>query len=343
MKIAFLVYDSRSGSTLLSRLMVERLPGVVVTPEIGFESLLTRAARFRGRLDAGAWQAILAAPGYDKNLGVSPAFLRQLARTGSGVGAAEMLQAILREHIDQTLGRSVVPDWVVVKYGRHVLRWREILQSFGANARMIHIVRDPRAVISSKLRTTRPYYRFEKLAWGGSLLAAYRWGAFAKAFREAREAGVATCEVAYERLLDDPDAVLAALGQFLDISPTTCATSTSYQIPASEREIHQFVQDGKLRGSRTTAWEQELSRRDRRTIEAWLQEEILARGYPLNRRRGMASRSLHVAAALPDAVWRAALHVARHCQHRLAAGKEQPARQTPADGDARQDDRKAAA
>ena len=38
--VAFLVYDSRSGSTLLAKEISANLDGVMVTPEIGFDRLL---------------------------------------------------------------------------------------------------------------------------------------------------------------------------------------------------------------------------------------------------------------------------------------------------------------
>ena len=48
MKLVFLVYDSRSGSTLLSREIAAQFPDVYVSPEIRFDDLFGR--------DAGWWK-----------------------------------------------------------------------------------------------------------------------------------------------------------------------------------------------------------------------------------------------------------------------------------------------
>ena len=314
MRIGFLVYDSRSGSTLLARTLMQERSDVAVTQEIGFEHLFGAAAATNGRLTRPTAQDALRRD-YLRNLGASKHELgRLLADMGETFHISDLLAALLRLHRARTAGGpATAPEWTLIKYGRHVLCWDAIQACLGPQTPLLHVVRDPRAVISSKLATPRPYFPFETLAWGGSLVAAIRWRAFCRAFRRAKDNGALACEIRYEELVADPAAAVAWVATSLgwpngnrDAEP-----GSEYRVPAAEQLIHQRAHRAPV-DSRTTAWRDELPEQDRRRIEAVLLEEMTDRGYESDVPWNSFRRWRTLACATPTTAWRIARHYARH-------------------------------
>ncbi len=327
MKIGFLVYDSRSGSTLLSRLIMERLADVAVTQEIGFERLWRAAAQGGGKVTRDAARHCLKHD-YLRNLELSRESLESLLdKHGAEIDVAVFLKELLAGHVQAVSGNRA-KRWILIKYGRHVLSWKAIQQVLGRNTLMLHVVRDPRAVISSKLRTVRPYYPFETLAWGGSLLAAVRWKAYCQAFALARQADLPALEMRYEDLVEDPEGAIATLQTSLGIAEDPPRSQSKmqqgYVIPNAERTIHARVAEGAVQ-QRTLAWRDELRPSDRRRVEALLVQEMSVRGYATEHDWSTLERWRVLASSAPDAAWRTARHYARHAWRRIGGRVESKA------------------
>lgn len=321
--IVFLVYDARSGSTFFAELLMRRLSGVYVTPEIAFSSLLRIAGGRNQQLRHGRLFSRLASDSLIRNLGIGADELQErLASLPVTAPASVLVRRILEAHLDCTAAGT--PTCVVVKHGIHVRVWRQIAAAFAADARFIHIYRDPRAVVNSKLRTMRPYHRYEPQAWYGPLLGAWRWRVYSRAMREARARGVAVLDITYEALLEDPETQLREAARFLGVGLRTQAAGpqTTYRIPESEQAIHQLVQSGQVHRERSAAWVTELSSRDLRAIEAVALPEMQARGYRPTRTLSGVRRMATVAAELPRTIQAVAVHAWRcGVRRRLAVSR----------------------
>lgn len=301
-----MVYDSRSGSTLLSRKLSESLKDVAVTPEIGFDSLLKQSRTSFSLEQARAVVRELYASGDFRNIGVEPLVLEvKLSAIPEPISKADLigLTLILWQEASGMAGSNII-----VKNGTHALYWREISMAMKESARFIFVYRDPRAVINSKLRTLRPYHGHEVMAWGGSLLAALRWRRYSSIMRMAAKAGLEVLEVKYEFLLPFTEREVTRVAEFLDTEAMLVKEVGNYVIPEAERNIHTLVSAGEIKTERGEAWMHELSVFDRNVIESLCMSEMSSRGYAPVDRHGKVFATLCIIAALPGTL----LKVARH-------------------------------
>jgi len=294
MKLVFLVYDSRSGSTLLSREIAEHFPGVWVSPEIRFDAFFGRTARWWRKAGPDAIHHLLISARVPDKLDIAPADARRLA-----AGARNPRELIESLVISQR-GRNgeARPAEAVIKSGMHLRIGRSILREI-PDARFLFMVRDPRASIASKLATERPYHPGQRMAWAGALVAALQWRWYA---RLARQLGghVELHVVAYEQLLAAHRDTLDALSRFFAIA--TGYGGGTYRVPAAERSIHGRVEAGGLEAERANAWRKELSPDDQAVIELVCSREMRRLGYQPELQIGL----LHAARVLAKSFVRSA-------------------------------------
>lgn len=279
--LAFLVYDSRSGSTLLSREVVAHLEGVFVTPEIGFDELFILGEEGLSRL---GWSEVLRRlyAGHEfRNFHLDQKDALGLVQPEGTkpLSLADGIYALLAEFA--RYHDKFEPTWLVVKNGSHIRHWRSMMRAFGAGLTIIHVVRDPRAVINSKLRTPRPYCPQEVMAWGGPLLASVRWRRYVRQILCARQQGVHIHEIRYEDMLAKPERIMFGLAQFLGVKLRQVPETRTYSIPQAERSIHQKVLAPGIDERRWKAWTDELSSFDRFQIESICGQDMMRVGYPV--------------------------------------------------------------
>lgn len=272
MNVVFLVYDSRSGSTLLSREITSHVPGVLVTPELRFDMLVRRGERWLANAPTADILELLRQHRWAAKLEFTAPMLEEVVRRHR-----ESIRALI-EGVAATLAahrRQPAPSTVVIKSGMHLRVWRRILTLI-PDARFLTIVRDPRAAIASKLATPRPYHPGQPMAWGGTLLAALQWRWYSATARRIGAYGELHT-VNYEELLDSHSQVLSGVAAFLG-SQLQWGTDR-YRIPAAEHAIHGRVLTEGLEHERSSAWRKTLSREDQAVIEFVCGAEMRRRGY----------------------------------------------------------------
>lgn len=315
MGMAFLLYDSRSGSTILSKKVSERYGSVYITPEIGFEHVFAHPHDPRN-LNA----SFLLKKEYFTNIGLSEAEISAVLQGHTPLdGARAVVEALVGE-IVKKVRHGGEAGTVIVKNGRHTLFMDEIHEAFGGDVKFIFIYRDPRAVISSKFRTIRPRNKYETMAWGGSLLAAYRWLEYSRLARRAQEAGMDVIEIKYENFMRSTSEELDRLASFLGLTPlgdVAGADNAGYEIPEEERSIHTLVMSGQMHQERIEGWRQELSPKDQILIEAMLYHEMQRRGYTPDNRMTDLRRMAIMASALPGTAFRISVHYIREIMNKL--------------------------
>lgn len=308
MKIAFLIYDSRSGSTLFSREFSARFERVFVTPEIGFDRLFARGEGWLARL---GWEKVLRTlySGHEfRNFDVP--YERALSLV-KGQSLADGVRILIAEFARQHKREDA--QWVVVKNGRHIRYWKKMKGLFGDDLFFLHVVRDPRAVINSKLRTRRPYHPEEVMAWGGVAPAAVRWKSYVNSIGDANANGVKTAELRYEDLINDVSGTLHRLAGLLGIFHG--GGRWNYQIPDAERSIHGLVLAKGIDNRRAEAWMSELSSWDRCRIEAICSPEMVRLGYHQTEKSADLKKIVACVSELPSI----ALKVFRHYLRMLKA------------------------
>jgi Sulfotransferase family len=309
MRLVFLVYDSRSGSTLLSREIAAQFPDVYVSPEIRFDALFGR--------DAGWWKDAadgrvfrrLEAGRIAEKLGLARDELQRLSSAARGVRPLIEDLVVRAAALD---GRNP-PDVAVIKSGRHLRAARRIFADI-PDARFLYLVRDPRAAIASKLVTERPYLPGQKMAWAGVGAAALQWCWYGRlARRLARSWPLLALK--YESLLKDAAGTSEALAKFLGSRLGT--GGARYRVPEAERAIHErAIADG-LDLSRASAWRAQISPGDQAVIESVCGREMRRWGYKTDSRHN----AIRAAALVAKAFAVSAARVAREAAARLGGSR----------------------
>jgi hypothetical protein len=290
----FVIGFQRSGTTLLQSLIGSH-PRIAAPPETYFLFRIARLASHYGDLndDANLRHALHDALDPPAGLFATSGFeeealferLRERPRT---------MRSILDVMMEDFATRHGKARWSEKTPGQNAA---EVLGTF-PDAQMVHIVRDPRDVIASSLKTPwSPPDAYE---------LAHEWKGFiAKTGRGGLRAGPASfMQIRYEDLTRDPVTVLrqvfAFLGERFDPAahtdperrrPTIAPSAAPWQLRALD-EITPAVAGG---------WKASLSSRDRRLIARVLHGEISGLGYEPVAPRDLVTGTVH---ALPRAARR---------------------------------------
>jgi Sulfotransferase family len=259
----------RSGTTMLAS-MLARHPAAIAPPEAQF-FLHGLAAYEREPLPERRLEAFAAeiAGGWRYRIWELPASLP--AELASRCGSpAEVMGELARAYADRAGAGERASFWV-----DHLppnIGYAETLFGQFPEARMLHVVRDPRAVIASAL----------PLDWGPtSARGGARWWLTWIGMGLAAEARFPerVLRVRYEDLVREPEPTLqricAHLG--LEFDPATSEGGGS-QLPAYTQEQHALV-GRPADPARIDAWQQKLSAEQVATIESELRDALTMLGY----------------------------------------------------------------
>ena len=225
----------------------------------------------RGTFDAGlALDTLRADPRIDA-LRLSDDQLRTICQH-----ECESLPALLTAIATMRIGRR--PAAILFKL-ESLLYTRTALYRIFPDAVTIHILRDPRAVASSMLRTPVPEKPGFTMARGSLLYAARHWRTYiATVDALARERPVA--EVRYESLAAGDMSSLDEVAATLGLGPPSNAAlgEGRYVVSELDRTIHDRIGD-RLQVARADAWRTELSSNDVRVIERTCAAGMRVHGY----------------------------------------------------------------
>jgi hypothetical protein len=313
-RFVFLISDSRSGSTLLARELTARVADIIVTTELNFDPVFAR--NWGGRSPLLIAKHVASQPNFRV---ASSSHVQGSPELRHGPeGGAQLFKALIEQWLSGHSG-GLRPDCVVIKNGSHARYGSEIHQVLRERVKFIFLVRDPRSVVASKLRTRRPYAPWEVMAWGGSLIAALRWRSYARNMARAKASGADVLEIRYEELIRDPRGVLEALARHCGCTVRDIAQpAATYQVPAPEREIHSMVSE-EISSRRVSEWTSALRARDRRIVEAVCGSQMRQRGYTPTTDDHLFKRLLICASAVPQSAWLALIHLIKTFRSRSPA------------------------
>lgn len=275
---AFLIVGSaRSGTTLVQRLACE-LPGVVVPPETHFFDLFVPGLVARGLPPFDArriedevreWCALPEVAGTD----LDPKDVVHRLR-GRCDAVHTMFCAVVAE---------LTPDAQVAgeKTPNHLF-WSAALQRVMPDLRVVALVRDPRAVVSSVLQTPWGRSMFSS-RWGerSYVAVAERWLAEEELVRELAAQFPDRCLVLrYEDVVSDPEAVRRTLARFLGVAaaadrpPGTAPGTLAFPWETWKANVV-----GEISVDRTTSWRDELPARRRRVVTGLCATRMARWGY----------------------------------------------------------------
>ena len=268
----FVVGCPRSGTTLLQQLL-SRHPDLVVAPETHFvRRFLLEADRYGDLHQDAAMHRLLddvvAMPELVE-MRVDPDLLR--ARCLAGPRSADAVFATLLRCFGEAWGAPVVGE----KTPNHVLYLRRLEQVF-PDARFVHIVRDPRAVVAS----------WRHVPWStGSVAGDTRvWRRYVAAARRQPPRHAPLHQLRYEDLVAEPERVVAGLVARLGLArhPTGVgadAPSERAGLVDVAREPWKTGSDGPVRAEAADRWRSALSAAEVLTVERSAWRLMRAYGY----------------------------------------------------------------
>ena len=279
-KICFLVYDSRSGSTLLATLL-NRYAGIAVSQESNVvANVLEYPATVITRENVAALLETLCGEVQFSEWRIDLEGFRSALDAHLPLSRYDFLRCLIAYTIERRGPGAAV---AVIKGARPMFH-REALMENLADACFIHIYRDGRAVYASKLRSSDVAgNRMER----NIVKAAMDWRAKMTLMIDAP--GV--INVCYEHLLADSDGVLNGLldrlgleGADRDITKRSQAYSET--IGARQKHLHANV-NRRPDPAIAARWESELSDFDKRVYATVNRRLLLRLGYamPVDARR----------------------------------------------------------
>lgn len=262
----------RSGTTLLGALL-GRAQGCTVTPESQFKAYLLWGQEDWGERpklqDIADITRHLAADFRYRLWDLPPDRVEQLEH-GS---ASEFLLGLVSLHHQIHGDGTPLRYWI--DHTPDNLQWALRLTDAFPDARFIHLLRDPRAVIASLLRTD----------WGVVTPARavdFWWRRMAAGYLVAPNLPAGRLHtIRYESLLEMPGRTLAEARAFCGIAaPGEGEATAEVRLPAYTRSQHALV--GRTPDvNRARSWRNELSEREIAYIEYRLGDCLRALGYPL--------------------------------------------------------------
>jgi LPS sulfotransferase NodH len=308
-----MLYDNRSGSTLLAALL-NRHRGVSVSVEADFVFEVLEYPH-EPRTAAGMAELLdyLERETRFAKLGLDRAELeRRLAAAPGGYGRDALLRALADLYFES---RDPGAGMRVMKSPRVYFHLDALRRAF-PGVRLVHVVRDGRAVFHSKTRSAS----YDGRAMADNVLHAARVWCRKLAIAGAHEDVMLT--VRYEDLVREPEAVVAGLLDGLGV-PAAGREVTKRQedyaaaIHADQRHIHENVGQRPEAG-RAASWRERLSAADVRLFEAVAGRWLARYGYALE--HGGARLAPRVAAAYAVQALRLGAWRVRRAAELLAAG-----------------------
>jgi hypothetical protein len=258
----------RSGTTMLGA-MLGTHSDILCVPESQFITDILRGANLDlGRVDLQALYPILSRHPRFKLWGI-PLSLQDID-SGQPCSYAQAIQTVVRQY-GQAYGKSSARFWVD-HTPSNIKQARTLLQIF-PQAKIIHIVRDGRAVTASFLRQR----------WGPKSAdrVAYLWLqylAFGLACEHAYGADRVN-RIKYEDLVDSPEDSLRAICSFLEVDyQPGMDQGDGFNVPSFTLGSHALVGKAPER-SRISAWKEQLTPRQIEIFESIAGEMLVYLGY----------------------------------------------------------------
>ncbi|EKU97437.1 sulfotransferase domain protein [Leptolyngbya sp. PCC 7375] len=268
----FLVGCPRSGTTLLQQ-MLDAHPDVAIAPETHFiRNFWLKREQYGDLAEDSNYQALLNA------IADIPEFAEMELDLSTFQDAAQKLDRsyavlfnLLLDQFRQDRNTQIVGE----KTPNHLL-YMQILQTFFPNARFIHIVRDPRAVVNS----------WKTVPWSTGSIAgdAEVWRRYMATARQSPPDNGAIFTLYYEQLISTSEDCLKKLCNFLELSFD--ASMLDYYTHQSKRvNVNREPWKGNavrpVSSKSLTRWQRELSTAEIATIESVAGSEMCQLGYEL--------------------------------------------------------------
>lgn len=272
-QLGFLVYDSRSGSTLLSALL-NQYAVLSVSQESNFVSNVLEYERetFVQRKDISDLLAVLTDEVQFTEMDMDLDVLEEELSARLPISKKNVI-AIIAEHYHQNRDPSAA--FLIIKGARQMYHLNTLHEYFG-ESRMIHVYRDGRAVFASKLHSEDIEGNFMEK---NIVMAARDW----KRKMKILTGDERVVNVKYEDLLEDRNRVLNGILDQLGVADedrevSKAAEQYSDSIGERQKHLHSNVAS-EPDSSIATRWKRELTMFDILVYEILNRRQLESYGY----------------------------------------------------------------
>jgi protein-tyrosine sulfotransferase len=278
-RIIFLLYESRSGSTLLAKLL-DKYEDLGVTIESNFMvNLLMLKPEFEKSRNVAELFSRMENRDRFANFQVDFHDFMDHYRRKEKKGISAFVESVLQSYFAREKPAAQV--WII-KDGHNGLYLNQIHDEL-PEARFIHLIRDGRGVLNSMMKTVKPYGKGEAMA-RDPLTAARNWRDLVvriDTFSEKHPGAV--LEVRYENLIEDPGREVARVRDYLGLKKTPFpppgeAGGYYEKLPDREKQIHALLAKDPVK-KRIHAWEDELPEASRKLFEYVAGKILAQKGY----------------------------------------------------------------
>ncbi len=275
-QLVFLLYINRSGSTFLAS-QLARIQGVAVSVESSFlANLLTSKILKVQTVEQlnTALDAIYVDRGF-QNWGIPREVLAaELTAHRFPITLQQLVHVILDLYPNMP---NDIDTWIlkIPDLQHHVPAVRSAI----SDAKFLHIVRDPRAVINSQAKAKSSNTRMAMSI--DPLVSALKWRRVVRQLNSLR--GPDLFEVKYEDLVANHDSTLERVCEFVgtkqrlaQIDSLGSEQNATYynSIPESQRHLHKNVAEGRPLLNRIDGWRTEMNETDVHLIQQKLTNEM---------------------------------------------------------------------
>ena len=254
LKIAFLIYDSRSGSTLLSRLLNE-YKDVYVTAESAFISRLINSRILNNdNVSVSKIISFLTKEQHFRELNLDLLTLNQDLNKLIRLKKLSLRYVILAI-LEQLTENESHKDLIIIKHPLYE-HLDEMLYIF-PKAHIIHLIRDPRALHNSKANSINLNgSKFSDNPIKTSLKYRYKTNLLLR-FREKNRDAV--IDIRYQDLISKTEIELSRIIDFCGLTSTKTYSSNYLElIGSSQKSLHELVGHAPVEG-RIIDWKSKLS------------------------------------------------------------------------------------
>ena len=274
--VSFLLYESRSGSTMLASLL-DRFSGINVIPE---NNMVSRILLFPEpitsiKIAKKVFDCIYAEPQFQE-LGVPRSALMNALLSVDGEIAKPDLAALCIREVLRSMGLSPSKHTLIKSACYESM---DVISQHWPSTRYLHIVRDGRAVFNS-LRKNRSLFRREVMN-SNVVAAASSWQR--KVFLTTGRSDTLTLR--YEDILKNQQPCIASVLDFLEVpiegrqAIETCE-GYAQRIGASQRDLHINVGTD-VKPDRSNAWEHEIEPSVRYAYQELARQGLQQWGYAM--------------------------------------------------------------
>ena len=273
----FIFYDARSGSTFLSKLIVDNL-NVIIPPESNFISMILKRYNRDIINDHEDLDTIIQIIKSDIKLSDWKLQLDSIVNEFSNmlpVQRVQIIKFILEKYVEKN---SSISSSLGIKKDNYIDNYNDLSKIF-PSTKFICLIRDGRAVFNSKKNSI--YSMTKKPFETNPYRAARSWCNYIRKIDEIKSNYPnSTLFIRYEDLIQYPNKIIKIIQNHLQIDDNNTKNDFEYKVPKRYDSLHDNIVKSPI-VNRINGWQEELNNKEIYSYESIAADLLLDNQYEL--------------------------------------------------------------